>query len=414
MSLTARKLACLIGAMVLAAFWTPPAEAKLESPRTRGAKAGREDGKSAGEAAGYRAAYEAAHRESYDATAKRLIEEGTYRRNPLFTLAVFPLGFLGGFALQFALFYVLRWTGLFHDIDRILLGKEATELNLKTFRREMSEAAPGEASPAAFARSEASRVALSLLFAGVVAFAGCQSAEDKTWQKAYDAQYEKSFQYGQREGEVRGRDDGLKAGVIAAEADMKSGRAWALYSSYAGWSAFFGFLTGVTAQYLVLLISRRKRRIPQFLTVAFVPAMKRSFTYTVFERRRTFLTDIRVELKTLQARQQIEAKKLEEVKAGLQRKLDAIASIEELKQARLLTLAEEEIANLLVASEASAREYRDADDEEAIQFLNTCYCPYCNHPVVYNGNSAGDALECPHEDCGEFFRLPLALRGGES
>lgn len=410
MPTVAKQLGCLACVVLLAAG---PSNAGYESARERGAKAGFKDGSSAGGAEGYREGYVAGFDEAYASTANELLAAGDYWRNPLFTLLVIPAALLAGFAIQFIIFYLIRLTGLFQDIDRILLGREATELNLRTFRRDMEGEIPGENRAAEAVRKAAGQVALILCGLSLFAFAGCRNADERIWKQAYDSQYESAFLSSRHAAKKRGRAEGEKDGVAAAQRDMQNGHGWPMYATLANWTAFFGFLGGAGGQYLVLLICRRRRRISQFLAVAFVPGMKRSFTYSVFQRRRTYLTEIRIELKELQARQKIEAQKLEQVKAGLAQRLDTISSIEELKQARLLELAEEEIAGILVASTKTAREIREADDDAALDFLNTCYCPYCNRPVSYDAHAAHEAVECPHEDCGEHFRLPLALLNNE-
>jgi hypothetical protein len=99
----------------------------IESARSRGVEAGKKDGQCAGEAEGFRNGFKEAEARSYKKTLSELYSSGDYYRPPFYEIAAFVAFFVLGFALQYAVFFLLRVFGFLPDIDWIVLSPEAIE-----------------------------------------------------------------------------------------------------------------------------------------------------------------------------------------------------------------------------------------------------------------------------------------------
>lgn len=118
--------------LLLAIFGCTSREA-IESARKDGAKTGYSDGRKAGEADGFKQSFPAAKRAAYRKTFHDLYSSAKYARPLLYQFTIGTGSFLVGFALQYVLLYVLRRIGVLNDIDRIILGKSASEVDLTEF-----------------------------------------------------------------------------------------------------------------------------------------------------------------------------------------------------------------------------------------------------------------------------------------
>lgn len=120
--------------LVLAMFLLAMAGCKdpntMEKTRQRAEAAGKRDGKSAGDSDGFNSAYEPAKDHAYNAKIDELYTSNNFTRQWSYTLLVLVVAFLLGFSLQYTVLYLLRRKELLFDIDRIVLPKHETQVNL--------------------------------------------------------------------------------------------------------------------------------------------------------------------------------------------------------------------------------------------------------------------------------------------
>src|SRR5215207_1250512 len=133
---------------------------------------------------------------------------------------------------------------------------------------------------------------LLLPLAFVMALAGCDAKEREAYDRAYKANRPVGREAGYKAGEERGRSEGRERGAAEARTAAQSGGDWRLYARLALLALAVGLTLGLLIQYSVLLACRRYERVPQFSTVAFVPAMKLSLAYSIFERRRRVMVEV--------------------------------------------------------------------------------------------------------------------------
>lgn len=237
--------------------------------------------------------------------------------------------------------------------------------------------------------------------------AGCRTQkEQEAYDNAYKAAYKAGHEEGRREGERRGNEEGRERGGRAAREAAEKGVAWQLYASLALGALASGLLVGLCAQYGLLAACRRTERLPQFSTVAFVPAMKDSLAYSIFEKRRRLMVEIEEELREMCARRNLQAAQLQEVHDAVARRLQAISSIEELSRSRILELAAAEFDRIITNS--ARRSGRVSDDPPAAgPGQQIAYaCPHCRQIVRYTEKLAGRAVNCPNPECGRRIELP--------
>jgi hypothetical protein len=377
----------------------------IEAARERGAQAGREEGRSAGDAAGFTAAALPAEKESYRDTLNQLYCSGEYRRDPFYTLAVPPSFFIIGFALQWLAFYVPRRAGYLLDIDWIVLPKEMTAVDLKKL------SVPPPMNPKQLKPPGAGTlVILSLILLPVV---GCKDPELEAWKQGYDANQGPSYQDGWQQGAARGESEGKKLGRAAAQNAAETGRALQLYSTLAFWALMFGVLIGACSQYTILVCCRLSGRLPELLTVAFVPAMKSSLSYAVLEQRRQLMIWWDEEIRKVAATRELKVTQMLAAKQVWTRKLKAISSLEDFSQARLLDLAKKELSQILSASEQRATRAINLErggPKASLQYRY--YCPHCKKGIGYKAEKAGKSVNCPHKECRRPVTLPLRPSNG--
>ena len=102
----------------------------LERARLRGEINGKIDGQRMGESEGYQSAYQPANDAAYKNKINELISSKNYRRKRAYTLIVLAGTFLFGFSLQYLILYGLRRNEFLFDIDRIVLPKGNTQVDL--------------------------------------------------------------------------------------------------------------------------------------------------------------------------------------------------------------------------------------------------------------------------------------------
>jgi hypothetical protein len=110
----------------------------IENARMSGAAAGQKDGQRAGAAAESIASFKDAEDRSYTETLSKLYSSGDYYRPPAFEVIAVAASFTLGFLLQYGILYSLRMTGIFTDVDWIVLSAE-TKQNLSRISDQNSQ-----------------------------------------------------------------------------------------------------------------------------------------------------------------------------------------------------------------------------------------------------------------------------------
>jgi hypothetical protein len=256
-------------------------------------------------------------------------------------------------------------------------------------------------------------IMLLLLLVLLAPFTGCNEEERKARKDAYDANYPSGYQQGVAAGEKRGNKEGRERGAVAARAAADSGTAWQLYAVLAILALLCGLGVGLLIQYSVLLACRHFERLPQFSTVAFVPAMKLSFVYSVFDKRRKLKAKVDEELSKLAAYNDLQAAQIRALNEAVEMKIKALSSIEEFSQARLVELAAEELEKIVSAAAKKAETMRNARGRDETTVRITHLCSNCGCLVRFNIRLANETVSCPNLECGQPIRLPPVLSGIE-
>jgi hypothetical protein len=126
----AARLALLLGLLLLCALSACTPRNAIQEARERGARDGYRDGHNDGDAEGYEATFEDAEDAAYAETLNGLYASGQYQRVRGYTAGVLCVSFLLGFGLQYVVLYLLRRNEMLFDIDRIILRREATAVDL--------------------------------------------------------------------------------------------------------------------------------------------------------------------------------------------------------------------------------------------------------------------------------------------
>jgi DNA-directed RNA polymerase subunit RPC12/RpoP len=361
----------------------------IEKARARGAQAGNDEGRRAGEAEGFIAAADAAHGEAYRSTFDQLFASGQYNRRRLYNLTVVVGFFVAGIGVQWVALYLARRMGRPSDIDRIILPKEMRGFSPTNLR--LAKTNPKLATPAS------AKLALFMLLA-LLPMAGCKSAEEDAWQRGYDANRSAAYQEGWVDGAARGRKEGEQQGRAAAQYAAENGEAWQLYSTTATWALIVGLLFGLSVQYSLLVWCRKSGRLPELWTVAFVPAMTRSVVYQLL----VWLED---EMRSLNATHMLQAAQIQSMHTIMLKRLEAISSLDELTQVRLVELADREMMKIM---SASASEFQGIGEGHANSrsMYKEYLCPSCGGRIRYKGKKGGKTVNCPYDGCIGTINVP--------
>jgi hypothetical protein len=355
----------------------------MESARQRGAQVGREEGRRAGETEGFATAFNTGENETYRETINEHYQSHNYQRIPAYTLAVVIGFFILGFGLQWIILYIPRRIGYLRDIDWIILPKEMTQVDLKDIGS---------------VRRTGMKLMLLLTLLTII---GCKNPEQVSWQQGYDANRSVAYQEGWREGASRGKKEGEERGRVEAQQAALTGRAWQLYTTPAFLALTFGAIVGLAVQYTILACCNDARRLPELVTVAFVPAMKSSLAYSVLESRRKLLIWWEQEMGRLTAAKELRVAHIQTMHDVIVRKLNAMTALEELTQARLLDVARQELSIIVL----------DAEQKTLTPVRHTVSCPHCKKMIRYPRKKAGKTVNCPYVKCGQPIDLPSSGDG---
>jgi len=229
-----------------------------------------------------------------------------------------------------------------------------------------------------------------------------QSSEER---KAYQAGYKEAYPGHFKESRASGIEEGAKKGAAKAREAAEAGSAWQFYSTSAWVSLVFGILIGVFAQYAILVTCRLSQQLPPVMAFALIPAMNKSLSYSVFERRCRLMLELDEELNKVQATRNLHMAQIQAVHDAVRRQIAAASSVEELTHARLVELANKEFAKIVAAAEA-ANHVRARQQPVVSAVRNTCTCPHCGNRITFKDQAANKTVKCPYQKCGQPFRLP--------
>jgi hypothetical protein len=314
--------------------------------------------------------------------------------------------FILGFMIQWIVLYVPRRAGYFRDIDWIVLPKEMTQVDL--YDKSIS---PPTESKRLKPPSAGTMLMLLLILLPMI---GCKSREEQAWEQGYDANRSAAYHEGWRDGAARGKREGEEHGRAAAKDAAEMGHAWKPYSTPAFLALMFGVIVGLAAQYTILACCKDSGRLPELVTVAFVPATKHSLAYSILERRRQLRIWWDEEMRNLAAARKLRVTQIHAVHNLILSKIKAISSLEDFTQAHLIDLARAELTRIVSDSEQEAS--RIADGEGSPQKTSVKYtiaCPHCKKMIGYKENKAGKSVNCPYEKCGRPINLPQLPSNGD-
>ena len=366
----------------------------ISNAQAQGAKAGYADGRKEGEATGFKDAVKAAENASYSQTLSTLYSSGQYYGIGHYNVLALFGGILLGFLIQYTVMFILRKYKLLYDIDRIVLLKHATEIDLNDVAV-LPESSKREGNPSDH------RLTLLLFALGLLSFVGCQDQEKEVYKKAYDSNYQTGYEDGRRAGEARGTLIGTDKGIAAAKEAAKNGTAWQLYSHLAIGGGILGALVGLLGQYIVLLSCRCSGYLPQLLTVAFVPAMKMSRSYFIFEQRQRLMLEAEEHFDRMCAAKNLSLAQMQTVHDVWRQRIRVTSSIEDLTRGRVVELFEKELDRIV-----SARQVKVNGLPAEAARPNATTCPFCKKTVHYKDHVGGKVAKCPNKQCGRLIQFP--------
>jgi len=252
------------------------------------------------------------------------------------------------------------------------------------------------------------RLRLPLLLLGLVTlvtWSGCDSQADEIFKRAYDASYSSGYLETIQSGRDLGLEEGTQHGDAEARRAAENGVAWQLYWIPVSSLLLTGLALGLMVQYTILLICRRTANLPQFSAVAFVPAMKFTVAYKIFERRRNVMIEIDEKLREMAKRKNLQIAKIEQLKETVALKVETMSSLDELTQSRLLELAAKEMDKVIAKSTKKARPGKRSSKSGANGNL-THPCPACRTKNHYHLRLAGKTVKCSNKECGRAIKLP--------
>jgi hypothetical protein len=244
---------------------------------------------------------------------------------------------------------------------------------------------------------------------------GCKSSEEEAWENGYNANHGTAYHEGWQEGATRDKKEGEEKGRQAARNAAQTGSAWQFYSIFAFLALVFGIIIGVSAQYIVLVRCQESDRLPGFLTVALIPAMKSSLAYSALERRHQLMIWLEAEMTSLVALNKLRSAQIRGVHNTIVKKLKAISSIQDFTQARLLELAKKELSKIVSEAEQDAHRLVGGQKPSAqIPRRYVFACPHCSRQFEYRGKRGGKTVNCPHKNCGRPISVPRLSSSGDN
>lgn len=240
-----------------------------------------------------------------------------------------------------------------------------------------------------------------LLPTALLALLGCDAAS----KTAYRANYDSTYQSALEAGKARGKEAGEKEGISEARESAKTGRAWRLYTNLAIWALLAGCIVGIFIQYAILFVCQSNRRLPGPLTFPFIPAIKRSLSYSIFERQFRLMVDFDEQLKKVLAARNLKLAQIQAVHEAVKQRVLAASSIEELTEKRLVEVANHEFSKIITESQ-KLHEYQVHQVAEATKLENIFRCPHCGRRVKFPTKAANKTIGCPYKNCGRPIRLP--------
>ncbi len=299
----------------------------------------------AGIAEGFAAAFKTANQESYKATLDTLYASGDFNRKPIYTVPVLIAAFLLGFSIQYLALYLLRARGFLLDVDLIVLPKKLTEVDFANLSK-----------PSDQPKSRGILLPCWLLFLlmALVPLTGCDDEVAKAENEAYKAAYAPAYQEGRETGEPRGKFQGELVGAAAAHKVAETGEAWQLYYLLSLWTLAAGLMFGVLIQYSILLNCRLSGRLRQLPTVLFVPAMKSSLAYSIFDNSRRLTVEMDAALLKINTARQLTDEQITLARENALRKIKALQTIDAFSKTHLRALFEEELSKIVLSSTEKA------------------------------------------------------------
>ena len=244
-----------------------------------------------------------------------------------------------------------------------------------------------------------------LLCAFLLLFAGCKDEMKEAWQMGYQANYKAGYQEGLKAGKARGKEEGKKHGVAAASEDAKTGSTWQLYAPLAYGALVPGILLGIFVQYAILFACHLNERLPRPSTFAFVPAMKTSLCYSIFEQRFRLMVEFDEQLNKVLVTKNLKIAQIQAVHDAVRQRVMAASSIEELTETRLVEVANDEFAKIVAESE-KINQIENNQRSDKPRLRNVCMCPHCGKRVQFPRKAANTTINCPYQNCGRPIRLP--------
>jgi hypothetical protein len=312
-------------------------------------------------------------------------------------------GLIIGFGLQYSFFYSLRWCGLLTDVDLVFLPQDASLDEAESDDEADLFDLPDDniISPLvswARQRSPFSKARMPLGWMIIlVALTACE--QHKKEIDGFDYDYQKSripVLLAVTEGHAKWRG-------FAAELAISSGTGYGPHSTVIALSICCGMLGGAFLQYFVLLVGKSHQCINTFWIALMIPGSKHSAAFGLVMRRRQFILQSKERMASTRVVNEIRFSELLADQALKERQIAAASSIDELCQARLLKLAEEELTAIVTSSEEGARSLEKGFEASKKQSYVMILCPHCSKRIGSRTGISSKRVTCPYEQCGKVF-----------
>ena len=198
---------------------------------------------------------------------------------------------------------------------------------------------------------------------------------------------------------------GEERGTTEAREAASKGSSWRLFTTLAFGAFACGAVVGFVAQYGILLTCHFEERLPSPVLLAFVPGMKGSLSYSIFERRFRLMLDFDEQLKKILATKNLQVAQTQAIHDAVKQRIMSARSIEELSEARFLELANGEFSRIVAESEKISRTENGQRSDKLCR-RHVCTCPHCAKRIAFKEQAANTTVKCPHPGCGHSVRLP--------
>lgn len=200
-------------------------------------------------------------------------------------------------------------------------------------------------------RSRLPILGVLVLLLGTGFLPACGSEAETAYEQGYAEGYAEGHARGLENGAWRGGQEGSRDGARAATDGVPDGVLSHIYLLPAFLSLLVGIAIGLICQYIVLVDSKDKGRVPSLLQTGLVPGMTASFAYQLLERRWRLMARLDDWLARVARQRNARLHEIRTVRAVLAARINAASDLEELVGRKYVALASREFNRIVDEAE---------------------------------------------------------------